>query len=158
MSEKLAILFPGQGSQSVGMLAQLLETSEEVKTTFDEASLALGYDLTDLVLNGPSEKLNETHRTQPALLTASVAIYRHWLAQNGQKPDVLAGHSLGEYSALVCAGVVSLADAVKLVEKRGVYMQEAVPAGTGSMAAVIGLADEAVIESCKQSENCIAFF
>ena len=153
MSEKLAILFPGQGSQSVGMLAQLLETSEEVKTTFDEASLALGYDLTDLVLNGPSEKLNETHRTQPALLTASVAIYRHWLAQNGQKPDVLAGHSLGEYSALVCAGVVSLADAVKLVEKRGVYMQEAVPAGTGSMAAVIGLADEAVIKSCKQSEN-----
>ncbi|MBU2969708.1 ACP S-malonyltransferase [Pseudoalteromonas sp. C2R02] len=153
MSEKLAILFPGQGSQSVGMLAQLLETSEDVKTTFDEASLALGYDLTDLVLNGPSEKLNETHRTQPALLTASVAIYRHWLAQNGQKPDVLAGHSLGEYSALVCAGVISLADAVKLVEKRGVYMQEAVPAGTGSMAAVIGLADEAVIESCKLSEN-----
>ena len=153
MSEKLAILFPGQGSQSVGMLAELLESSEVVKATFDEASAALGYELTDLVLNGPSEKLNETHRTQPALLTASVAIYRHWLAQNGQKPDVLAGHSLGEYSALVCAGVISLADAVKLVEKRGVYMQEAVPAGTGSMAAVIGLADEAVIESCKQSEN-----
>jgi len=153
MSEKIAILFPGQGSQSVGMLAELLETSDTVKSTFDEAAAALGYDLTDLVLNGPSEKLNETHRTQPALLTASVAIYRHWLAQNGQKPDVLAGHSLGEYSALVCAGVVSLSDAVKLVEKRGQYMQEAVPAGTGSMAAVIGLVDDAVIESCKSSEN-----
>ncbi|PAJ74224.1 [acyl-carrier-protein] S-malonyltransferase [Pseudoalteromonas sp. NBT06-2] len=153
MSEKLAILFPGQGSQSVGMLAELLETSLEVKATFDEAAAALGYDLTDLVLNGPSERLNETHRTQPALLTVSVAIYRHWLAQNGQKPDVLAGHSLGEYSALVCAGVVSLTDAVKLVEKRGIYMQEAVPSGTGSMAAVIGLADDAVVASCELNAN-----
>ncbi|SFD17492.1 ACP S-malonyltransferase [Pseudoalteromonas denitrificans] len=153
MSEKLAILFPGQGSQSVGMLAELIASSDVVKATFNEAADALGYDLIDLVLNGPSESLNETHRTQPALLTASVAIYRHWLANNGQTPDVLAGHSLGEYSALVCAGVISLSDAVKLVEKRGLYMQEAVPAGTGSMAAVIGLADDEVIKACKASEK-----
>ena len=117
MSQKIALLFPGQGSQAVGMLAELLESSETVKATFAEASEALGYDLANLVVNGPAEELNQTHRTQPALLTASVAVYREWLASNAEVETVLAGHSLGEYSALVCAGVVSLAEAVKLVEK-----------------------------------------
>lgn len=151
MSEKFAILFPGQGSQSVGMLADLLASSTVVQETFAEASAALGYDLAALVLNGPEESLNQTDKTQPALLISSVAIYRHWLSQGGAKPAVLAGHSLGEYSALVCAGVLSLGDAVVLVEKRGQYMQLAVPAGTGSMAAVIGLADDLVAQACQSA-------
>ncbi|MCG7565192.1 ACP S-malonyltransferase [Pseudoalteromonas sp. CnMc7-15] len=152
MSEKIAILFPGQGSQSVGMLTELLAESSTVQETFREASDALGYDLADLVLNGPQDKLNETHRTQPALLCASVAIFRHWQQQTDQGHElVLAGHSLGEYSALVCAGVLSLADGVKLVEKRGQYMQQAVPAGVGSMAAIIGLDDDAIAKACAQS-------
>ncbi|OUL58828.1 ACP S-malonyltransferase [Pseudoalteromonas ulvae] len=153
MSEKFAILFPGQGSQSVGMLADLLTESEVVKATFAQASAALGYDLAQLVLDGPEATLNQTDKTQPALLTASVAIYRHWLAQGGQQPTVMAGHSLGEYSALVCAGVLSLEDAVKLVEKRGLYMQQAVPAGTGSMAAIIGLDDDLVRQACDSVAN-----
>ncbi|MBE0363211.1 [acyl-carrier-protein] S-malonyltransferase [Pseudoalteromonas ulvae UL12] len=153
MSEKFAILFPGQGSQSVGMLADLLAESEVVKATFAQASAALGYDLAQLVLDGPEATLNQTDKTQPALLTASVAIYRHWLAQGGQQPTVMAGHSLGEYSALVCAGVLSLEDAVKLVEKRGLYMQQAVPAGTGSMAAIIGLDDDLVRQACDSVAN-----
>ncbi len=153
MSKKFAVLFPGQGSQSVGMLNELLESSQVVKDTFSQASDALGYDLTQLVLAGPEESLNETHKTQPALLTASVAIYRDWLDKGGLTPDLFAGHSLGEYSALVCADVLSLTDAVKLVEKRGLYMQEAVPAGTGSMAAVIGLADDAIKQACIESAN-----
>ncbi|OHU87871.1 MULTISPECIES: ACP S-malonyltransferase [Pseudoalteromonas] len=148
MSQKIALLFPGQGSQAVGMLSELLESSEIVKQTFAEASEALGYDLAALVSNGPEEELNQTHRTQPALLTASVAIYRHWLSENQEQEVVMAGHSLGEYSALVCAGVVSLAKAVKLVENRGLYMQEAVPAGVGSMAAIIGLDDAAIEAVC----------
>lgn len=148
MSQKIALLFPGQGSQAVGMLAELLESSEIVKATFAEASEALGYDLVNLVLSGPAEELNQTHRTQPALLTASVAVYREWLASNAEVETVLAGHSLGEYSALVCAGVLSLAEAVKLVESRGLYMQEAVPAGVGSMAAIIGLDDEKIQAIC----------
>jgi len=148
MSQKIALLFPGQGSQAVGMLAELLESSEIVKATFAEASEALGYDLENLVLSGPAEELNQTHRTQPALLTASVAVYREWLASNAEVETVLAGHSLGEYSALVCAGVLSLAEAVKLVESRGLYMQEAVPAGVGSMAAIIGLDDEKIQAIC----------
>ena len=151
MAQKIALLFPGQGSQSVGMLSELLESSDIVKTTFSEASSALGYDLAALVLNGPEEELNQTHRTQPALLTASVAIYRHWLAQNPDTDVVMAGHSLGEYSALVCSGVISLGEAVKLVENRGLYMQEAVPAGVGSMAAIIGLGDEEIKTACKES-------
>src|SRR5690606_38191093 len=131
MTTKLAIVFPGQGSQSVGMLADLYQQFAVVKDTFTEASNALGYDLWALVANGPEADLNETHRTQPALLTASVAVWRLWQQQGGAQPAYLAGHSLGEYSALVCAGVLSLADAVKLVEKRGNYMQQAVPAGVG---------------------------
>ncbi|NOU49457.1 ACP S-malonyltransferase [Pseudoalteromonas sp. JBTF-M23] len=151
MSQKIALLFPGQGSQTVGMLSELLETSEVAKQTFSEASAALGYDLAALVLTGPEEELNQTHRTQPALLTSSVAIYRDWLQNNQGKDVIMAGHSLGEYSALVCAGVMSLSDAVILVEKRGLYMQEAVPAGVGSMAAIIGLEDQAIEQACVES-------
>ena len=150
MAQKIALLFPGQGSQSVGMLSELLENSVIVKATFSEASSALGYDLAALVLNGPEEELNQTHRTQPALLTASVAIYRHWLAANPDVDVVMAGHSLGEYSALVCSDVISLGEAVKLVENRGLYMQEAVPAGVGSMAAIIGLGDEQIKTACEE--------
>ncbi len=135
MNNKLALVFPGQGSQSVGMLAELHAEFATVRDTFTEASAALGYDLWALVANGPDTELNETHRTQPALLTASVAVYRVWLEQGGATPAYSSGHSLGEYSALVCAGVLSLSDAVKLVEKRGQYMQLAVPAGTGAMSA-----------------------
>ncbi|KYL31544.1 malonyl CoA-acyl carrier protein transacylase [Pseudoalteromonas agarivorans] len=151
MAQKIALLFPGQGSQSVGMLSELLEGSDIVKATFSEASSALGYDLAALVLNGPEEELNQTHRTQPALLTASVAVYRHWLAANPDVDVVMAGHSLGEYSALVCSDVISLGEAVKLVENRGLYMQEAVPAGVGSMAAIIGLGDEQIKTACEES-------
>jgi [acyl-carrier-protein] S-malonyltransferase len=148
MTKKLAIVFPGQGSQSVGMLADLYQNYPLVQDTFNEASAALGYDLWALIANGPEEQLNETQRTQPALLTASVAVWRLWQQQGGATPAYFAGHSLGEYSALVCAGVLSLADAVKLVEKRGQYMQQAVPAGTGAMAAIIGLDDAAIAKAC----------
>lgn len=148
MTKKLAIVFPGQGSQSVGMLADLYQSYPLVQDTFNEASAALGYDLWALIANGPEEQLNETQRTQPALLTASVAVWRLWQQQGGATPAYFAGHSLGEYSALVCAGVLSLADAVKLVEKRGQYMQQAVPAGTGAMAAIIGLDDAAIAKAC----------
>lgn len=151
MTTKLAIVFPGQGSQSVGMLADLYQQFAVVKDTFTEASNALGYDLWALVANGPEADLNETHRTQPALLTASVAVWRLWQQQGGAQPAYFAGHSLGEYSALVCAGVLSLADAVKLVEKRGNYMQQAVPAGVGAMSAIIGLDDAAIAAACEQA-------
>ena len=151
MNNKLALVFPGQGSQSVGMLAELYAEFATVRDTFAEASQALGYDLWALVANGPETELNETHRTQPALLTASVAVYRVWLEQGGATPAYLAGHSLGEYSALVCAGVLSLSDAVKLVEKRGQYMQQAVPAGTGAMSAIIGLDDALIAKACEEA-------
>ncbi|KKL00471.1 [acyl-carrier-protein] S-malonyltransferase [Rheinheimera mesophila] len=151
MNNKLALVFPGQGSQSVGMLAELYAEFASVRDTFAEASQALGYDLWALVANGPETELNETHRTQPALLTASVAVYRVWLEQGGATPAYLAGHSLGEYSALVCAGVLSLSDAVKLVEKRGQYMQQAVPAGTGAMSAIIGLDDALIAKACEEA-------
>lgn len=151
MNNKLALVFPGQGSQSVGMLAELHAEFATVRDTFTEASAALGYDLWALVANGPDTELNETHRTQPALLTASVAVYRVWLEQGGATPAYLAGHSLGEYSALVCAGVLSLSDAVKLVEKRGQYMQLAVPAGTGAMSAIIGLDDALIAKACAEA-------
>ncbi|MGI5309677.1 ACP S-malonyltransferase [Rheinheimera sp. WS51] len=151
MTTKLAIVFPGQGSQSVGMLAELYQQHDIVKQTFSEASAALGYDLWALVTNGPEADLNETHRTQPALLTASVAVWRLWQQQNGQQPAYFAGHSLGEYSALVCAGVLTLTEAVTLVEKRGQYMQLAVPAGVGAMSAIIGLDDAAIVQACEQA-------
>ncbi|SMY36158.1 ACP S-malonyltransferase [Photobacterium andalusiense] len=148
---KFAIVFPGQGSQTVGMLADLAEQFDVVKQTFAEASDALGYDLWALVQNGPAEDLNQTQRTQPALLTASVAIWRVWQQQGGEQPAVLAGHSLGEYSALVCAGVIDFQAAVKLVELRGKLMQEAVPAGVGAMSAIIGLDNDAIAAACAQA-------
>jgi len=149
---KLAFVFPGQGSQSVAMLNDFAQ-NETVQNTFKEASEALGYDLWQLVAEGPAEKLNQTNHTQPALLTASVALWRAWQEESNVMPTILAGHSLGEYSALVCAGVISLIDGVKLVEKRGEYMQECVPAGVGAMSAVIGLDDQAIIDACKQAEE-----
>lgn len=151
MTTKFAFVFPGQGSQTVGMLAELASEYAIVTDTFAEASAALGYDLWQLVSQGPEADLNETHRTQPALLTASVAVYRLWQQQGGVVPAYFAGHSLGEYSALVCAGALSLADAVKLVEKRGQYMQTAVPAGTGAMSAIIGLDDALISKACAEA-------
>ncbi|HIF9257346.1 TPA: ACP S-malonyltransferase [Photobacterium damselae] len=145
---KFAIVFPGQGSQAVGMLAELAEQFPIVQATFAEASEVLGYDLWALVQNGPAEDLNQTHRTQPALLTSSVAIWRVWQEKGGEQPTVLAGHSLGEYSALVCAGVIDFKEAVKLVELRGQLMQEAVPAGVGAMSAIIGLDNDAIAKAC----------
>lgn len=147
----LAFVFPGQGSQTVAMLSDFSE-NEIVQETFKEASDALGYDLWQLVSEGPTEKLNQTNFTQPALLTASVALWRVWQAASNSLPTVLAGHSLGEYSALVCADVITLTDGVKLVEKRGEYMQACVPAGVGAMAAVIGLDDQAIIDACAQAQ------
>lgn len=148
---QIAFVFPGQGSQTVGMLTELAATYPQVEETFREASDALGYDLWQLVSQGPAEELNKTWQTQPALLAASVAIYRVWQQQGGEKPVLMAGHSLGEYSALVCAGVLNFADAVKLVELRGKLMQEAVPEGTGAMQAIIGLDDAAIRKACEES-------
>ncbi|OOF13244.1 [acyl-carrier-protein] S-malonyltransferase [Salinivibrio sp. MA427] len=146
-----AIVFPGQGSQAVGMLGELAEQYGVVQQTFAEASEVLGYDLWALVQQGPEADLNETHRTQPALLAASVSIWRVWQSQGGATPSVLAGHSLGEYSALVCAGVLDFKEAIKLVELRGQLMQEAVPAGVGAMSAIIGLDNDAIATACEQA-------
>ncbi|XKM13170.1 ACP S-malonyltransferase [Orbaceae bacterium ac157xtp] len=148
---KFAMVFPGQGSQAVGMLKDLGEHFPIVKSTFTEASSALGYDLWQVVQEGPAEELNKTWCTQPALLAASVAIYRVWQEKNGAKPAFIAGHSLGEYSALVCAGVIDFKEAIKLVELRGKLMQEAVPAGTGAMYAIIGLDNESIAKACEQA-------
>ena len=147
---KTACVFPGQGSQSVGMLKTLSDTYSSVVDTFQEASDALGYDLWALVQNDPNGQLNETHITQPALLTASVAIWRV-MQECHLEVSYLAGHSLGEYSALVCAGALDFSDAVKLVEARGQYMQQAVPAGAGAMYAIIGLDDATIAEVCQQT-------
>lgn len=151
MVDKLAFVFPGQGSQQVGMLGDLAGQYGLIGDTFAEASQALGYDLWALTKDGPAEELNRTEITQPAILTASIALWRLWLKENGQQPDYLAGHSLGEYSALVAANVLSLADAVRLVEKRGQLMQAAVPEGEGSMAAILGLDDQVVIDTCAEA-------
>ena len=148
---KFAIAFPGQGSQSVGMLAELAAEYPVVKATFDEASQVLGYDLFQLVMDGPAEELNKTWRTQPALLTSSVALWRVWQSINAPMPAMMAGHSLGEYSALVCSGALAFADAVKLVELRGLAMQEAVPEGVGAMAAIIGLDNESIAANCEKA-------
>jgi len=148
---KFAIVFPGQGSQAIGMLAELAEQYDVINQTFAEASDALGYDLWALVQNGPVEDLNQTFRTQPALLAASVAIWRVWQKLGLEQPAVLAGHSLGEYSALVCAGVIDFKQAISLVELRGKAMQEAVPAGTGAMYAIIGLDDATIAKACEEA-------
>lgn len=151
MTKKIAFVFPGQGSQSVGMLSALGEASPAVRATFAEASGALGEDLWQLAQQGPEEKLNDTRWTQPVLLAAAVATYRAWREAGGAEPALMAGHSLGEYSALVCGGALSLADGVVLVAERGRLMQEAVPAGTGAMAAILGLDDAAVRAACAQA-------
>lgn len=148
---QFAFVFPGQGSQAVGMLAELAADYPVIEETFREASAVLGYDLWALAQSGPAEELNKTWQTQPALLTASVALWRVWQQQGGKTPAMMAGHSLGEYSALVCAGVIDFADAVRLVELRGKFMQEAVPAGTGGMSAIIGLDDAAIAKACKDA-------
>ncbi|WP_448213009.1 ACP S-malonyltransferase [Colwellia sp. MEBiC06753] len=150
MQKNLSFVFPGQGSQTVGMLSDFAD-NQIVQQTFQEASDALGYDVWALVASGPAEKLNATNFTQPALLTASVALWRLLQSEIQSQPAFLAGHSLGEYSALVCAGVLSLADAVVLVEKRGEAMQKAVPEGVGAMVAVIGLADDAIVNACNEA-------
>ncbi|KPN77980.1 MAG: ACP S-malonyltransferase [Shewanella xiamenensis] len=146
--ENVAFVFPGQGSQALGMLAELAAVQPIVGQTFVEASEVLGYDLWALVQDGPVETLNETDKTQPALLAASVAIWRAYVASGKAMPAMLAGHSLGEYSALVCAGVIDFKDAIKLVELRGQLMQQAVPAGTGAMYAIIGLDNDGIANAC----------
>ncbi|AGA86237.1 ACP S-malonyltransferase [Stutzerimonas stutzeri] len=153
MSASLAFVFPGQGSQSLGMLAELGAQQSVIVDTFAEASSALGYDLCALTQNGPEEQLNQTDKTQPAILAASVAIWRLWLAEGGAQPAFVAGHSLGEYSALVAAGSLPFADAVKLVELRGQLMQQAVPAGQGGMAAILGLDDADVLAACAEASQ-----
>ena len=147
---KLAFVFPGQGSQSVGMLDSFAE-NPHVQSALKTANDALGENLEELIHTGPAESLNMTVNTQPAMLTASVALYQAWLAMGGKKPEIMAGHSLGEYSALTAAGVFELADAVRLVRFRAKVMQEAVPAGQGGMAAIIGVTDEAVQQVCEEA-------
>ena len=150
---KHAFIFPGQGSQKVGMLAELSACYPIVRQTFEEASDRLHYDVWTLTSEGPEDILNQTDKTQPVLLTSSVAIWRVWRQQGGPLPAMMAGHSFGEYSALVCAEVLTFSDAVSLAEKRGQVMQKAVPQGEGAMAAVLGLEDEKIVDICKQVAN-----
>ncbi|MFU8788039.1 MAG: ACP S-malonyltransferase [Methylobacter sp.] len=144
----LAFVFPGQGSQSVGMLADLAASYPEVRQTFERASDALGKDLWSLVANGPDDELNQTHNTQPAMLAAGVAVWEIWCKHSKVRPAWVAGHSLGEYTALVCSDALSFEDGIKLVAARGRLMQEAVPAGVGAMAAILGLEDHEVVKVC----------
>jgi [acyl-carrier-protein] S-malonyltransferase len=147
----VAFVFPGQGSQSLGMLAELAAAQSTVQSTFAEASEALGYDLWQLVQEGPEEELNNTTKTQPALLASSVATWRVWNELSQIQPVMMAGHSLGEYSALVCSGVLNFTVAMQLVADRGAYMQGAVPTGVGSMAAVLGLEDGQIEALCEEA-------
>lgn len=150
ISPSLAFVFPGQGSQSVGMLADLADAHPQVRATFDEASQGAAIDLWKLSAQGPEDQLNSTENTQPALLAASVAVWRVWQALDGAQPAQLSGHSLGEYSALVCAGALSLHDAAALVAERGRLMQAAVPAGVGAMAAILGGDDAQIAAVCEE--------
>jgi [acyl-carrier-protein] S-malonyltransferase len=150
----LAFVFPGQGSQSLGMLSDLAVSHDEVKYTFERASDALGKDLWSIVTEGPEEDLNQTQNTQPAMLAAGVAVWEVWRKHSAIRPGWMAGHSLGEYTALVCSGAMSFEDGIKLVAVRGQLMQEAVPVGVGSMAAILGLEDHQVVDICAQvAEN-----
>jgi [acyl-carrier-protein] S-malonyltransferase len=146
----IALVFPGQGSQSIGMLQDYAEKEPVIKATFNEASELLDYDLWEVISHGPKEQLDKTDITQPALLTAGVAIWRLWRQNGGVDPAYLAGHSLGEYTALVCAGSLKFSDAVTLVRDRGRYMQEAVPEGEGAMAAIIGIDPEVIKQICEE--------
>ncbi len=147
---KFAFVFPGQGSQAIGMMAAYGD-DPAIRDTFAEASAALGFDLWDMVANGPADALNQTVNTQPAMLAAGVAVYRLWLARGGAVPALMAGHSLGEYTALTCAGALAFADAIRLVRLRAEAMQSAVPEGVGAMAAVLGLDDEGVRVACAEA-------
>jgi len=148
-----AVIFPGQGSQSVGMLGSLADDYPVVRATFDEASDALGSDLWKLAADGPAERLDQTEWTQPVMLAADLAVWRSYREAGGAMPKAMAGHSLGEYAALVAAGSLGLADAVRVVQKRGQLMQTAVPEGTGAMAAVLGLDDDQVAEACRATAD-----
>jgi [acyl-carrier-protein] S-malonyltransferase len=156
--KNLAFVFPGQGSQAVGMIADLYEAYPQIQHQFARASDVLELDLMEMVTSDPHNQLNQTQYTQPALLTTSVAIWELWKEKSKLRPTYMAGHSLGEYSALVCAESLSFEDAVLLTHKRGQYMQEAVPAGTGAMAAILGLTDEQVIEICSDDNVTAANF
>ncbi len=149
IDQKLAFVFPGQGSQSVGMLAPLADEYSSIQQLFSRASDVLGYDLWALAQSGPQEQLNLTEQTQPLLLTSSVAIWQVWQSLGGSVPALMAGHSLGEYSALVCSGVIDFDAAVSLVRDRGKFMQQAVPQGVGAMSAVLGLDDEVIVSICQ---------
>jgi [acyl-carrier-protein] S-malonyltransferase len=149
----LAFVFPGQGSQSIAMQAELGERFPEIQATYAEASDVLGYDLWKLAQEGPKEKLGETVVTQPVMMTAGVAGWRVWQNAGGETPALLAGHSLGEYTALVCAGVIEFPDAIRLIRRRAELMQQAVPAGEGAMAAILGLDDETVLAVCREAEH-----
>jgi len=153
----VAFIFPGQGSQSIGMLSSIMDENPEygeiAKVTYHLASEQLGFDLWDIVKHGPAEELNKTENTQPALLAAEVALWRIWNEQNGAMPVVMAGHSLGEYSALVCAEVLDFEEAISLVHHRGLYMQSAVAEGEGAMAAILGMADEDVVTVCEKTSE-----
>ncbi len=153
IDKSLAIVFPGQGSQSVGMLGELSADSPQVGETFADASDVLQYDLWKLVQDGPEVDLNRTDRTQPAMLAAGVAVWRAWQAHGGALPAVMAGHSLGEYTALVSAGALEFREAIALVAERGRLMQDAVPAGTGAMAAILGLDDALVTDVCSRASG-----
>lgn len=148
-----AFVFPGQGSQSVGMQADLPERWPQVRETYSQASEALDFDLLELVSEGPAERLNQTINTQPAMLTAGVATWRAWKAAGGLDPAMMAGHSLGEYTALVCAGALDFAEAVRLVRRRAELMQGAVPSGEGAMAAVLGLDDRSIADACASASG-----
>ena len=152
----LGFMFPGQGAQAVGMGAEFLESDPAVRQRFDEANDALDFDIVSILLEGPAERLAQTEVTQPALLTVGVALWDAWRGRGGPKPALLAGHSLGEYTALAVAGSLSFQDAVRLVRQRGRYMQEAVPVGEGAMAAVLGLEDDAVARCCSAADGVVA--
>ena len=152
-ASQLAFVFPGQGSQAVGMLAELAAAHPQVREAFDAAGEGAGVDLWSLSQSGPEEQLNRTEFTQPALLAAGIAAWRAWEARGGERPAVFAGHSLGEYAALVAAGALSLRDGARLVRLRGQLMQEAVPAGAGAMAAVIGAEDALVEQACREASG-----
>lgn len=153
INRQIAFVFPGQGSQSVGMSTALAEHYPIVKELYAEASEVLGYDLWQLVNSGPETELNITSKTQPALLTAGVAVWKVWEERDGPLPAFMAGHSLGEYSALVCSGMLAFDAAIALVADRGAYMQAAVPEGVGSMAAILGLSDEQVMNVCERASQ-----
>lgn len=151
--QKIALVFPGQGSQTVGMLAEFSVLYPVVQETFATASDVLGYDLWQLCQNGPEENLNQTEKAQPALLAAGVAMWRVWQQEKGMVPELLAGHSLGEYTALVCANALDFSTAIALVAQRGRIMQDAVPVGKGAMAAIVGLTEEQVLSICQEASQ-----